>query len=137
MLITAGYNVVLLGGKTDHDLSESFKQLHPRIIDFIGKTSVQETAAILDLAAVTVCNDSGPMHIAATTKTRVIAIFGPTDPMRLAPLDARHIVLRRQSLATYEDGKIHLNRIAKARIIKVTPHKVFSLTQRLLKAHTW
>jgi heptosyltransferase-2 len=40
-----------------------------------------------------VCNDSGPMHLAATFGTPVVTLFGPSDPKRTAPLGDHHEVL--------------------------------------------
>jgi ADP-heptose:LPS heptosyltransferase len=42
-----------------------------------------------------VCNDSGPMHLAAAVGVRAVAMFGPTDPRRTGPLGDRHVVLSR------------------------------------------
>jgi heptosyltransferase-2 len=50
-------------------------------------------AGVLDRLAVLVTNDSGPMHLAAAIGTPVVALFGPTDPGRTAPLGDGHIVL--------------------------------------------
>ena len=38
-------------------------------------------------------NDSGPMHLATAVGTHCIALFGPTDPRRTAPLGDGHRVL--------------------------------------------
>lgn len=46
--------------------------------DFTNKTTLRETCALLQAAAVLVTGDSGPMHLAAGVKTPVVALFGPT-----------------------------------------------------------
>lgn len=46
--------------------------------DFTNRTSLRETCALLQSAAVLVTGDSGPMHLAAGVRTPVIALFGPT-----------------------------------------------------------
>ncbi len=43
-----------------------------------------------------VSNDSGPMHLAALAGCRVVAVFGPTDPGRTAPLGRGHRIVRRE-----------------------------------------
>jgi heptosyltransferase-2 len=50
-------------------------------------------AAVVSRLDALVCNDSGPMHLAAAFGTRVVALFGPSDPRRTAPLGDRHEVL--------------------------------------------
>ncbi|MFH1642939.1 MAG: glycosyltransferase family 9 protein [Nanoarchaeota archaeon] len=40
-----------------------------------------------------ICNDSGPMHIAAALNRKVIAIFGPQEPRRFAPRNLSKIIV--------------------------------------------
>lgn len=56
-----------------------------RFLNLCGKTSLPEAVALIRHAALAVCNDSGPMHIAAAVGTPVIALFGPTDPKLYGP----------------------------------------------------
>jgi ADP-heptose:LPS heptosyltransferase len=60
-----------------------------------GKASLWVTAAILarSLAAVTL--DSAPLHLAAAAGTPTLALFGPTEPRRVAPRGPAHAILRR------------------------------------------
>jgi heptosyltransferase-1 len=58
--------------------------------------SLRELAAILAQARIVVAGDSGPLHLAAALGTRVVALFGPTDPVRNGPLP-RGTVLRNAS----------------------------------------
>ena len=104
LLKEKGYAPLIIGGASDLDLVQAFADI--KVPCIVGKTTIQESAAIIDLCAWTICNDSGPMHIAATTRTRIIALFGPTDPRRLAPLGSRHIVLKAQKAPTYHNGTI-------------------------------
>jgi ADP-heptose:LPS heptosyltransferase len=41
--------------------------------------------ALVERAAVYIGGDSGPLHIAATTRTPIVALFGPTLPERSLP----------------------------------------------------
>jgi len=36
------------------------------------------------------------MHVAAAMGTRVVAIFGPTDPRTTSPLGRGHVIIRRE-----------------------------------------
>jgi heptosyltransferase I len=44
--------------------------------------------------------DSGPMHMAAALGVPVVAVFGPTDPVRVGPYGPGHTVLRDPSLGS-------------------------------------
>lgn len=55
------------------------------IASVCGKTSVGELLETVRLSSLMVCNDSGPMHIAAALGVPVVAMFGPTDPALTGP----------------------------------------------------
>src|SRR5918993_600289 len=50
-----------------------------------GQFDVAELRALAGRAAVYIGGDSGPLHIAATTPTPIVALFGPTLPERSMP----------------------------------------------------
>ncbi len=78
--------VLLLGGKTDETKEQLILKHCKNVVSAVGKTNLQESCALMQLCRGVVCNDSGPMHIAAASKTKVLSLFGPTDPRRLAPI---------------------------------------------------
>jgi heptosyltransferase II len=59
-----------------------------------GKTTIKQVAALIERCDFVVCNDSGLMHVAVAVDTPVVAIYGPTDFSRTAPLGKRHTVIR-------------------------------------------
>jgi lipopolysaccharide heptosyltransferase II len=50
-----------------------------------GEFDLAELAALVTRARLYIGGDSGPLHIAATTRTPVVALFGPTLPARSLP----------------------------------------------------
>jgi lipopolysaccharide heptosyltransferase II len=50
-----------------------------------GEFDLAELRALVDRAALFVGGDSGPMHVASTSRTPVVALFGPTLPDRSMP----------------------------------------------------
>jgi lipopolysaccharide heptosyltransferase II len=58
-------------------------------------TSIKQVAALIESCDTLICNDSGLMHVAVAVGTPVIAIYGPTDIRRTAPLGPQHTVIRR------------------------------------------
>jgi ADP-heptose:LPS heptosyltransferase len=51
----------------------------------IGEFGLAELRALAGRAAVYIGGDSGPLHIAATTTTPIVALFGPTLAERSMP----------------------------------------------------
>jgi lipopolysaccharide heptosyltransferase II len=51
----------------------------------IGEFGLAELRALVARAAVYIGGDSGPLHIAGTTTTPIVALFGPTLPERSMP----------------------------------------------------
>ena len=50
-----------------------------------GELSLAELRALLDHAALYIGGDSGPLHVAATTRVPIVGLYGPTLPARSAP----------------------------------------------------
>ncbi|WOO40256.1 glycosyltransferase family 9 protein [Rubellicoccus peritrichatus] len=53
--------------------------------DLSGKTSLMDMVELIQRASIVVCNDSGPMHLAAAMGKKIVAVFGPTNPERFGP----------------------------------------------------
>ena len=56
-----------------------------RVLNWAGKTTLRELAALFSLADLVLSTDTGPMHLAAAVKAPLIALFGPTAPWRTGP----------------------------------------------------
>ena len=65
-------------------------------LNLSGETSLLQLAALLRRCRLVVTNDTGTMHVAAAMGTRVIAIFGPTDPRTTSPLGKGHVIIRKE-----------------------------------------
>ena len=50
-----------------------------------GDFSLSELRALVDRAALYIGGDSGPLHIAATSRVPIVGLYGPTLPIRSAP----------------------------------------------------
>jgi ADP-heptose:LPS heptosyltransferase len=93
----AGVRVIVVSGPSERDAAahvvESARAAlspdSPRCgrdrVLFLGDTSLAELRALLDRAALFIGGDSGPLHIAATTRTPIVGLYGPTLPVRSAP----------------------------------------------------
>ena len=92
-----GSRIVLFGSASEEEMVRSLAAgLGPHVTVAAGKTSVKQVAALIECCDLLVCNDSGLMHAAAAVGTPVVAIYGPTDFRRTAPLGVRHTMIRHE-----------------------------------------
>jgi lipopolysaccharide heptosyltransferase II len=96
-----GYEIVLIGAATDKGFEKQIIQ-KVNVLSLIGKTNIKQSAAIMQKASLVICNDSGPMHIAETVNKKIISLFGPTDPRKLAPLWKESKYLWKLKKPTYD-----------------------------------
>ena len=86
--------IVFTGGVKDCLVIQSIMSfMKGRAINFAGKTTLTELAALYEKAALVISTDTGPMHLAAATGTPVVALFGPTAPLRTGPYGTGHQVI--------------------------------------------
>jgi lipopolysaccharide heptosyltransferase II len=84
--------IVLSSGPSDRDaaariVTAARQALGPaadRVLDF-GEFNLAELRALIERSRLFIGGDSGPLHIAATTSTPIVGIYGPTEPARSAP----------------------------------------------------
>jgi len=83
----AGVRVALIGGAGDRGReAEIVRRLsETRSIPLAGRLNLIEIRELIARAALFVGPDSGPMHIAASTATPIVAYFGPTLPAHFGP----------------------------------------------------
>lgn len=79
---------VLTGSAGELGLAQDFMQHHPDAINLMGKTTVLQLGAILQNLAIFICPDTGTMHLACTSSTPVVTLFGPTNPIKTGPYPA-------------------------------------------------
>lgn len=71
--------VVLVGGEMDREVcSRVERSMTSPVLNWAGRLSIQETAALLDASMLLVSNDTGVMHMGAALGKPVVAVFGPT-----------------------------------------------------------
>jgi lipopolysaccharide heptosyltransferase II len=81
--------VILLGGPADRHITASIEcGIHSDIVNLSGKIPLEELPYVISRLDLLITNDSGPMHIAAATKTPLVALFGPEDPRLFGPYTA-------------------------------------------------
>lgn len=82
---------LILGGKDDQVIAEEVaSQIKGQVVSLAGKTSLRQTAALLERSWMAIGNDCGPMHLAAAVRTPTLTIYGPTEGWRLVPTGDKH-----------------------------------------------
>ncbi len=85
--------IVLIGsGPQDELLGRHFSSdAFGHVINQIGKTDLTELMSLIKQLDVIVSGDTAALHLASAVQTKVVALFGPTDPARHMPPGDGHI----------------------------------------------
>ncbi len=86
--------IILLGAAGDVAIAEEFAKHLPEAENRVGQTTLAEFMTALASARLTLCNDSGAMHVASALDVPTVAIFGSTEPLLTGPMGPRTRVLR-------------------------------------------
>ena len=91
----AGGGLMVLGGPGDETLARSLRDVaQHRFIDLAGKVDLLTAFACLKRARLFIGNDSGAMHLAATSGCPTLGLFGPSDERLYAPWGVNARVVR-------------------------------------------
>jgi len=90
------FKVVLVGSEEDKTLEEDIQKASKGIsVSLVGMLNLRELRWVISHAQLFVGSDSGPMHVAATTSTPIVALFGPTVPANFSPWNARSVLIEK------------------------------------------
>jgi lipopolysaccharide heptosyltransferase I len=92
--LSRGFAVILIGSQRERAVCEEVAALAPGAVDLAGMTTLSELAALICRSAISITNDSGPMHLAVALDRPVVSIFGPTDPIWIGPYRRASAVLQ-------------------------------------------
>jgi len=90
--------IVLFGSDTEKKTALFLeKNLDGRILNTAGKTNLKELAALMGSMDILISNDTGPMHIAAATGTKIISIHtGREMSLSTGPYGQGHVCVQPQ-----------------------------------------
>ncbi len=131
-----GYTIVLFGGRIDKEICEEINKAIPGSINLANDDDLLQTVADMKLCKVVVCNDSGLMHTATATGTKVIAIFGSTvKELGFAPYNCNNLILENNSLTCRPCSHIGRSNCPKKHfdcIKSIKPYFVFEKIQSII-----
>ena len=87
--------VVLCGTPPENYLAEEIRKSvrSERLVSLCGKTSLDALALLIQKARFLLSNDSGPIHLAASQKTPIVGLYGPTSARRTGPLSEGPVLI--------------------------------------------
>jgi heptosyltransferase II len=90
--------IVLFGGPEDVDTTTKIQALcGADVVNWCGKTALQDLPAAVSACDLFITNDSGPMHIAVACKVPVVAIFCATTPsLGFYPYSSKAVVVEKE-----------------------------------------
>lgn len=91
-----GIKIILIGEKEDQTAEEEIlKRTSLPLFSLVGKLNLRELRELISHSALFIGPDSGPMHIAASTSTPIVAYFGPTLSAHFAPWKAKAFLIEK------------------------------------------
>jgi len=125
---------ILFGTASETDASiDLARDLESNITVAAGRTDVKQVAALIERCDALICNDSGLMHVAVAVGTPVIAIYGPTDIRRTAPLGPGHTIIRHEmpcSPCFRLEGEDQIHQCPHHNcLMTISPDEVFQITR--------
>ena len=94
-LLKKDISVAVLGGGDVYSEGQDIEKeiSNSRLLNFVGKATLLQSAAIIQRSRVFIGPDSGLMHLAGAVGTPVIGIFGPGNLRKWAPRGKGDIVI--------------------------------------------
>lgn len=95
-------------------------------VNLAGKLSLRQSLALYHKMDLSLCVDSGPAHMSASTQTPTLVLFGPSNPNRWRPWGEGHQAIFQKSLA--EDCPCQINKTCQERpcLTKLAPSVIVS-----------
>jgi len=121
---------VVFTGSEKTSLDKIISLMNFPAINLGGQTSLLDLAYLYKTALLMITTDSGPMHLAAAVSTPVIALFGPTDPLRTGPYGKGHTIVR----ADLQCSPCFLKKCPQKTCMQnISPAQVFAAVQEKLE----
>jgi lipopolysaccharide heptosyltransferase II len=98
LMKNTGLKPVVLGGPADIPLVKGILARTNDSAPAVFSSDLRELMALISQIDVLVCNNSGPLHIAAALKVPTVSFMGPTAKSLWTPSGSRHRVLRANDL---------------------------------------
>jgi lipopolysaccharide heptosyltransferase II len=101
--------------------------------DIVGKTNLRQLAQLLKRSKLLITNDSAPLHLGCAVGTKVLALFGPTDPKKYGPTGEFDAVMNRKlHCSPCETAKCAYNYEC---MTSIDPDEVFDTARMMIEGY--
>jgi ADP-heptose:LPS heptosyltransferase len=90
--------VIVFAGPEEREMVEEIRTTFPRSAVVLDKLTIPQLASALARLSVLVCNDTGPMHIAAAVGATTIALLDRRAPNVFLPVGQQHRLIRNHTI---------------------------------------
>lgn len=130
----SGYQVLVTGSETDQWVTPHLGSV--QFVNLIGKLDLLDLVAVYQSCDLLITHDSGPLHLAKLAKCKVLALFGPTNPMEfVSSTDSLIEVMwggRELSCRPCYDGKTFAKCLNHKCLNSITPSQVIEKSKAIL-----
>ena len=129
--------IVILGDESERPIADIIiNAMKHRPLDMVGKTSLEEFAALIGNLKLLITNDGGPMHMAVALGVKTVSIFGPVDDLVYGPYPPsdKHIVIKKQigCRPCYQGFRMQFCDKNRLCLNSITTQDVFDAVRRLV-----
>jgi len=125
-----GWRSFINAGPGEEPLVQEFME-QARVVQPVHfPLTLRQLVALVKRARLVVTGDTGPLHVAAAVGTPLVALFGPTDPVRNGPYGGRSLVIhhREQAIINYKHEDT-----PSAAMLAIAVEEVLAATKRVLE----
>jgi heptosyltransferase-1 len=126
-----GLRTVVIHGPGEQPLAEEVSRAAHPAAPIVMATTIEELMGVLAHARCAVAADSGPLHLAAALGTRVVGLYGPTDPARNGPFVPGAVIV---SEARPEEISYKRRASYSPSMLRITVEQVLDAADSCLKA---
>ena len=103
-------SIIIFGGPEEISLAYDIKKLMKNeSLIMTGRTTLAQTAALIEKCCLFISNDSGLLHVACAVNTPTVGIYGPTNYKRTRPYSDSSVLIRKDLSCSpcYKGKPIH------------------------------
>ena len=131
--------ILILGDESERPIADvTVSAMKYKPLDFTGRTSLEELAALISNLNILITNDGGPLHIAVALGIKTAAIFGPVDTLVYGPYPAssKHIVIDKDFYCRpcYRNFRFTGCTYDRRCIRDITVDEVYSAVEKLIRS---